>query len=297
MKVLETCAGMMAACRAAERPLGLVPTMGALHEGHLSLARRARREGATMAASIFVNPAQFGPQEDLARYPRSLERDLALLAAAGADLVFVPPAGEIYPAGFDTWIEPGAVAAGMEGAARPGHFRGVATVVAKLFAIVRPERAYFGQKDGQQAAVIRKVNADLNLGVDIVTMPTVREGDGLALSSRNAYLTAEQRRAAPAVYRALGAAAARWQAGERDGARLRAAARRVLESEPLVESVDYVCVVDADTMAAAPAALASAAAADGQRRVMVAAAARIGGVRLIDNVVLSDGYNSGGEYS
>ena len=287
MEVLETCAGMMAACRAAARPLGLVPTMGALHEGHLSLARQARRDAATMAASIFVNPAQFGPQEDLARYPRSLERDLALLDAAGADLVFVPPAAEIYPDGFDTWIEPGSAAAGMEGAARPGHFRGVATVVAKLFAIARPDRAYFGQKDGQQAAVIRKLNADLNLGVDIVTMPTIRESDGLAMSSRNAYLTAEQRRAAPAVYRALRAAAARWQAGERDAAALRAAALRVLESEPLVDSVDYVCVVDADTMA-------ELASASGGQRVMVAAAARMGGVRLIDNVALSDGGNGGG---
>ena len=287
MEVLETCAGMMAACRAAARPLGLVPTMGALHEGHLSLARQARRDAATMAASIFVNPAQFGPQEDLARYPRSLERDLALLDAVGADLVFVPPPAEIYPAGFDTWIEPGSAAAGMEGAARPGHFRGVATVVAKLFAIVRPDRAYFGQKDGQQAAVIRKLNADLNLGVDIVTMPTIRDSDGLAMSSRNAYLTAEQRRAAPAVYRALRAAAARWQAGERDAAALRAAALRVLESEPLVDSVDYVCVVDADTMTETPAA------SDGQR-VMMATAVRMGGVRLIDNVALSDGGNSGG---
>ena len=233
-----------------------------------------------MAASIFVNPTQFGPQEDFGRYPRRLARDLELLAAQGADLAFVPPPSEMYPDGFDTWIEPGAVADGMEGAARPGHFRGVATVVAKLFGIARPDRAYFGQKDGQQAAVIRKMAADLNLGVDIITMPTIREPDGLALSSRNAYLTPEQRAAAPVVYRALRAAESLWQAGERDAGRLRAAALALLEGEPLVASVDYVSVVDADTMTA----VADGGAAP---RVMVATAARVGAVRLIDNVVLA----------
>ena len=156
MRVVETCAQMAAICRETQRPLGLVPTMGALHEGHLSLARQARSDNATMAASIFVNPTQFGPHEDFARYPRSLERDLEMLEAEGTDLVFVPPPDEVYPDGFDTWIEPGAVADGMEGTARPGHFRGVATVVAKLFTVTRPDRAYFGQKDGQQAAVIRQ---------------------------------------------------------------------------------------------------------------------------------------------
>lgn len=280
MKVVETCAEMAAQCRAAARPLGLVPTMGALHAGHLSLTRRARVDNATMAASIFVNPAQFGPQEDFGRYPRRRARDLELLAAQGADLAFVPPPSEMYPDGFDTWIEPGAAANGMEGEARPGHFRGVATVVAKLFGIVRPDRAYFGQKDGQQAAVIRKMTADLNLGVDIITMPTIREPDGLALSSRNAYLTPEQRAAAPVVYRALRAAESLWQAGERDAGRLRAAALALLEGEPLVASVDYVSVVDADTMTAVDDGGAAP-------RVMVATAARVGAVRLIDNVVLA----------
>ena len=280
MKVVETCAEMAALCRAAKSPLGLVPTMGALHAGHLSLTRRARADNATMAASIFVNPAQFGPQEDFGRYPRRLARDLELLAAQGADLAFVPPPSEMYPDGFDTWIEPGAAANGMEGAARPGHFRGVATVVAKLFGIARPDRAYFGQKDGQQAAVIRKMTADLNLGVDIITMPTIREPDGLALSSRNAYLTPEQRAAAPVVYRALRAAESLWQAGERDAGRLRAAALALLEGEPLVASVDYVSVVDADTMTAVDDGGAAP-------RVMVATAARVGAVRLIDNVVLA----------
>lgn len=277
MQVITTCAEMTALCREAPRPLGLVPTMGALHEGHLSLTRQARTDNATMAASIFVNPTQFGANEDFTTYPRTFERDLELLAAQGTDLVFAPLPDEVYPEGFDTWIEPGAVAEGMEGAARPVHFRGVATVVAKLFTITRPDRAYFGQKDGQQVAVIRKMNADLNLGVEVVTMPTIREPDGLALSSRNAYLTPEQRAAAPVVYRALQAAESLWQSGERDANRLQAAALSILQSEPQVSAVDYVGVVDADTMAA----LESLA---DRRPAMIATAARLGSVRLIDNV-------------
>ncbi len=279
MQVITTCAEMSALCRTAARPLGLVPTMGALHEGHLSLTRQARLDSATMAVSIFVNPTQFGPNEDFARYPRTFERDLELLAAQGTDLVFAPPPEEIYPPGFDTWIEPGAVAEGMEGAARPGHFRGVATVVAKLFTITRPDRAYFGQKDGQQLAVIHKMTADLNLGVEVVTMPTVREPDGLALSSRNAYLTPEQRQAAPAVYRALCAAEDVWRRGERDGARIRRAAINILERETLIDAVDYVSIVDADSMQ-------RVSTVRDDRRAMVATAVRVGAVRLIDNVVL-----------
>ena len=279
MKVVETCAEMSALCREVERPLGLVPTMGALHDGHLSLTRQARADNITVAASIFVNPTQFGPNEDFSRYPRSLERDLELLDAEGTDLVFVPPPDEVYPDGFDTWIEPGSVAEGMEGAARPGHFRGVATVVAKLFTITRPDRAYFGQKDGQQVAVIRKMNDDLNLGVEVITMPTIREPDGLALSSRNAYLTPEQREAAPAVYRALCASEDVWRRGEIDAGRIQRAAFNILERETLIEAVDYVSVVDADSMKPVETMR------DG-RPVMVATAVRLGPVRLIDNVVL-----------
>ena len=279
MQVITTCAEMTALCREAPRPLGLVPTMGALHDGHLSLTRQARADNATMATSIFVNPSQFGPNEDFTTYPRTMERDLELLQAQGTDLVFAPMPDEVYPDGFDTWIEPGAVAEGMEGAARPGHFRGVATVVAKLFTITRPDRAYFGQKDGQQVAVIRKMNADLNLGVAVVTMPTIREPDGLALSSRNAYLTPEQRAAAPVVYRALCAAQSLWQSGERNPNRLQAAALSILQTEPLVSAVDYVTVVDAATMA--PLNMLEAG-----RPAMIATAARLGSVRLIDNVVL-----------
>ncbi|MCY4416538.1 MAG: pantoate--beta-alanine ligase [Chloroflexi bacterium] len=279
MRVVETCAEMMALCKEARRPLGLVPTMGALHDGHLSLTRQARADNATMAVSIFVNPTQFGPNEDFATYPRTMERDLELLEAQGTDLVFAPLPPEVYPEGFDTYIEPGEVAEGMEGAARPGHFRGVATVVAKLFTITRPDRAYFGQKDGQQVAVIRKMNADLNLGVDVVTMPTIRDPDGLAMSSRNAYLTEEERTAAPVVYRALCAAESLRRAGERDGGKLRTAALDVLHGEPLVSRVDYVSVVDAETMewvGISPV----------ERRLMIAAAVRLGSVRLIDNVVV-----------
>jgi len=253
--------------------------MGALHEGHLSLVRQARADSETMAASIFVNPTQFGPNEDFARYPRSLERDLELLEAEGTDLVFVPPPNEVYPDGFDTWVEPGSVAEGMEGAARPGHFRGVATVVAKLFTITRPDRAYFGQKDGQQVAVIRKMNADLNLGVGVVTMPTVREPDGLALSSRNAYLTPEERETAPAVYRALCAAEDVWRRGERDAGRIQRAATNILSREPLIDAVDYISIVDAATMQPLTAV-------PDEEPVMIAVAVRLGSIRLIDNLVL-----------
>lgn len=279
MRVVETCAEMMALCREVARPLGLVPTMGALHDGHLSLTRRARADNATMATSIFVNPTQFAANEDFSTYPRSFERDLKLLEAEGTDLVFAPPPAEVYPDGFDTYIEPGAVAEGMEGAARPGHFRGVATVVAKLFTITRPDLAYFGQKDGQQVAVIRKMNGDLNLGVGVVTMPTIREADGLAMSSRNAYLTEEERAAAPVVYRALCVAESLWNAGERDSGRLRTASLALLREEPLVSGVDYVSVVDADTMA-------ELGEVEPGRRAMIATAVRLGTVRLIDNVVV-----------
>ena len=275
---------MAALCRDVQRPLGLVPTMGALHDGHLSLTRRARADSATMAVSIFVNPTQFGAGEDFNSYPRSFERDLDLLAEQGTNLVFAPPPEEVYPDGFDTWIEPGSVAEGQEGEARPGHFKGVATVVAKLFSIVRADRAYFGQKDGQQVAVIRRMAQDLNLGVEVVTMPTIREADGLALSSRNAYLTTDQRLAAPVIYRALCAAQELWRGGEQDAGRLRAAAMAVLQAEPMLELVDYVSVVDADSMAPVERADTS-----GGRRVMVAVAAKLGQPRLIDNIILVDG--------
>jgi pantoate--beta-alanine ligase len=251
--------------------------MGALHEGHLALVRRARAENATVAASIFVNPTQFGPQEDLSTYPRDMKRDLALLNAEGVDLVYAPTPEEVYPPGFDTWIEPGTLAERLEGAVRPGHFRGVATVVTKLLNVVAPDRAYFGQKDGQQLAVIRQLARDLNLGVEIVAVPTVRDADGLALSSRNAYLTQEQRGAAPVIYRALSEARDLWLGGERNAETLRAAVRGILEAEALVEGVDYVSVADAYS-------LMELERVDGP--AMVSTAVRMGRTRLIDNVVV-----------
>ncbi len=277
MRVISDAGEMAAACGEAGKPLGLVPTMGALHEGHLSLVRRARAENGTAAATIFVNPTQFGPGEDLATYPWDLPRDLDLLAGEGVDLVFTPTPESLYPPGFSTWVDVGDIGEKLEGAIRPGHFRGVATVVCKLLSIVRPDRAYFGQKDGQQAAVIKQLTRDLNLGPEIIVCPTVREPDGLALSSRNAYLTPEQRQAAPVVYRALSALESAWKSGTISVPELQEKALDVLRSEPLVEGVDYVAVVDPGSFieleTAAPGAMALTA-------------ARIGGVRLIDNVVL-----------
>ncbi len=275
MQVLETIAQIRAA-RPAFRTLGLCPTMGFLHEGHLSLVRRAKAECGAVAVSIFVNPTQFGPNDDLARYPRDLARDLALLDGAGVDLVFTPSAAEIYPKGFATRIEVEGVTAPLEGAVRPGHFAGVATVVAKLFNIVQPTRAYFGQKDAQQAVVISRMAADLDLPVQVVVADTVREADGLALSSRNVYLDPAERAAAPALHRALSRAQALFAAGERQADVLRAAVREVIAAEPRFE-IDYVSVADPDTLEEL---------ARVNEAALVSLAARLGRTRLIDNLVL-----------
>ena len=277
MQVLQNRRQMSRACRSAKRPLGLVPTMGALHEGHMALVKQARKDNSTLAATIFVNPSQFGPQEDLSAYPRDLERDLALLREEGVDLVFTPSVEEIYPPGFNTWVDVGGLGDRLEGAHRSGHFRGVATVVAKLFNIIGPDRAYFGQKDGQQSAVIRKMVCDLDLGVEVVMVPTVRDSDGLALSSRNAYLTEEQRRAAPVVYRALQLAQRLWQEGITDGSWIRSETRLVLESEGLIERIDYVSVANAETLEELDIV---------KGRVMVSVAVQLGKPRLIDNIIL-----------
>ena len=278
MRVVHSSQQMAKVCLESTRPLGLVPTMGALHEGHLALVRRAREENETLAVTIFINPTQFGPQEDLSAYPRDVDRDLELLRLEGTDLVFMPTVEDMYPPGFDTWVEVGGLADLLEGAHRPGHFRGVATVVAKLFNVIRPNRAYFGQKDGQQVAVIRKMVRDLDLELEVVVVPTVREADGLALSSRNVYLTEDQRRAAPVIYRALRAVESLWRQGERDGGRLRLEARRVLEGEPLVERVHYVSVANADTLEELEQVSG--------RRAMVSVAVQLGNTHLIDNVIL-----------
>ena len=277
MRVLSTVAVMVEACRRAERPLGLVPTMGYLHEGHLALVSRARSENTTLAVSIFVNPAQFGPAEDFATYPRDVERDLSLLEREGVDLVFTPTFQEMYPQGSVTWVETGELSRRLEGEHRPEHFSGVATVVAKLFNMVRPDRAYFGQKDGQQVAVIKRMSADLNLGVEVVVVPTVREADGLAISSRNVHLTEEERHAAPVIYRALSSAQGMWQKGQRDAEALRREVWRVLREEPLVKAIDYVSVADVATLEELETARSTA---------MVSVAVHIGKARLIDNVVL-----------
>ena len=246
MQVLDTI-GAIRAARSRFGALGLVPTMGFLHDGHLSLVRRAKADCGAVAVSIFVNPTQFGPNEDLARYPRDLPRDLALLEAEGVDLVFTPGPEAIYPPGFATRIEVGGVSTPLEGAARPGHFSGVATVVAKLFNIVQPSHAYFGQKDVQQTVVIRRMASDLDLPVEVVVVPTVREVDGLALSSRNVYLDAAERAAAPVLFAALSQAGSLFASGERRAATLRAAMREVIATQPSV-MVDYVSIASADTL-------------------------------------------------
>ncbi len=256
--------------------LGLVPTMGYLHEGHLSLARRAREECDRVAASIFVNPTQFGPTEDLSKYPRDLDRDLSLLDAAGVDLVWTPDNETIYPPDFSTWVEVEGLTKPLEGAARPGHFRGVTTVVAKLFNAVQPQAAYFGQKDAQQAAVVRKMTRDLNFPVEIVVCPTVREADGLAMSSRNSYLSPEERKSAVVLFRALTAAREAFERGERDAESLRTVMSATLASEPRART-QYVSCADYDTLEELGTVTGKA---------LLSMAVFIGKTRLIDNFVV-----------
>jgi pantoate--beta-alanine ligase len=250
MRVVETIAEMRSACRALRLPgrtLGLVPTMGALHEGHLSLVRAARASCDLVAASIFVNPAQFAAHEDLDKYPRTFEADCAMLEAEGVDLVFAPSVAEMYPAGASTWITVEGVGDRLDGASRPGHFRGVATVVGKLFHIVAPTHAFFGQKDAAQLAVLRKMVRDLNFDLEIIGCPIVREADGLAMSSRNRYLSLEERKAATVLHRALRTASDLVSAGVTSAAELRQAMVAVIASEPGAK-IDYVAVVDPDTL-------------------------------------------------
>ncbi|MEP0806340.1 MAG: pantoate--beta-alanine ligase [Chloroflexota bacterium] len=256
--------------------VGFVPTMGYLHEGHLSLIRRAREECRHVVVSIFVNPTQFGPNEDLARYPRDLERDLSLIEPLGVDVVWTPTAEEMYPQGYQTWVEVEAMTRPLEGAMRPGHFRGVTTVVAKLFNAVQPHKAYFGQKDAQQVAVIRRMTLDLNFPIEIVVCPTVREADGLAMSSRNVYLSPEQRQAATVLFRSLSAAKELYDAGERNAEKLRKKMMEVLAAEPLAE-VQYVSCADYDTLEELSEITGKA---------LLSMAVFIGRTRLIDNFVL-----------
>ncbi len=276
--VLRTRAELRAALADRARPIGLVPTMGWLHDGHRTLMQQARRDNETVVATIFVNPRQFNVPSDFTKYPRNEARDLAIAGEEGVDIVWAPPVDEVYPEGFQTTVRLGPVAEPLEGAARPGHFDGVATVVAILFGVVGAERAYFGQKDAQQVMVIRRMALDLAIPTQVVACPTVREPDGLALSSRNVHLTADERAAAPVLRRALVAARERWETGERSGDALRAVMLDVLAQEPLA-SVDYVSVADGRT-------LAELGRVDGP--ALLSLAVRFGETRLIDNEPLGD---------
>ena len=279
MKVVESLAGMKALAREwrrAGKTIGFVPTMGYLHEGHLSLVRESRRRAGVTVVSIFVNPTQFGPNEDFQKYPRDLAKDSAYLERGGVDCLFYPAVAEIYPPGYRTSVEVTGLQDRLCGRSRPGHFRGVATVVLKLFEIVRPDLAFFGAKDAQQVLIIRRMAADLDLDVEIVTCPIVREPDGLALSSRNAYLGPEERKAALALSTGLRWAERAVAAGERDTARLLDGIRSVLEAEPLAR-IDYVEAVDPETLEPV---------AEVRGEVLAALAVFIGSTRLIDNVRL-----------
>ncbi|MCY4578305.1 MAG: pantoate--beta-alanine ligase [Chloroflexi bacterium] len=276
MQVIESVAAFRQAYDAAAKPLGLVPTMGFLHEGHMALVHRAREENATAAVSIFVNPTQFGPSEDFATYPRDMDSDLAKLEKAGVDLVFAPTVDEVYPAGFDTHVDVGCIGERLEGEHRAGHFQGVATVVCKLLTIVRPDRAYFGQKDAQQCLVVQRLNEDLNLGAEIVVCPTVRDSDGLALSSRNVYLSADERIAALSLNRSLRLAQELHSQGDTDAAHIRHRMHELITASPLAD-IDYISIADAKNLDELDSI---------DRPALVSLAVRIGKTRLIDNVII-----------
>ncbi|HEY6187010.1 MAG TPA: pantoate--beta-alanine ligase [Pyrinomonadaceae bacterium] len=264
--------------RQQDRTIGLVPTMGALHDGHLSLVREARRMCDVVVVSVFVNPAQFGPGEDFARYPRDLTHDAALLTDYNVDYIFAPAPEEIYPKNFSTYVAVEGLSEPLEGISRPGHFRGVATVVTVLLNIVRPDFAFFGQKDAQQTLVIRRLVRDLAFDTEVVVLPTIREETGLALSSRNAYLSEEERHAAPIIYRALTRAKEAYKDGERNGSRLAGIVRSAIETEPRAR-IDYISITDADTLEKLEKL--------DDRTVLIAAAVYFGKTRLIDNIVLN----------
>jgi pantoate--beta-alanine ligase len=276
MQVINTIAEMRKLRRQLSEPVGFVPTMGYFHEGHLSLVRQARKENSTVVVSIFVNPTQFGPGEDFQDYPRDLNRDLELLEREKVDIVFVPSEEEMYPRDFNSWVDVEKVTERLEGASRPGHFRGVATICAKLFNIIQPTRAYFGQKDAQQAIVIKKMVADLNMNLEIVVVPTVRESNGLAMSSRNTYLNPEERQAATVLFKALSLARELWQGGEKDADKIRHQMTSLIQKEPLAK-IDYVSIADANTLEELKKI---------DRPAIVLLAVRIGKTRLIDNVIL-----------
>jgi len=276
MHVIKTIDDIKRIRKQLAEPVGFVPTMGYLHEGHISLVKRARNENKSVIASIFVNPTQFGQGEDLESYPRDLQRDLALLEKENTDVVFIPEPATMYPRSFNTWVQVDDITQRLEGTSRPTHFRGVTTVVAKLFNIVEPSRAYFGQKDAQQATVIRKMVDDLNMNLEIVVAPTVREPDGLAMSSRNKYLGTEERKSATVLSRSLNLAQQLYSQGERDTSLIRNKMIELIKSEPRAE-MDYVSIASLDTLEELDTIEAGA---------LVSLAVKIGKPRLIDNVIL-----------
>ena len=275
--VARTIDELRGALRAPAAPVGLVPTMGYLHEGHLSLVQAAKVQCPTVVVSIFVNPTQFGPNEDFEDYPRDEDRDLDLLADAGADIAFIPSVEEVYPPGDSTRVRVGGLTEVLEGERRPGHFEGVATVVSRLYLMVAPDRAYFGEKDAQQLAVLKRMTADMRFPIEVVGCPTVREPDGLALSSRNIYLTPEERRQAPALHAGLQAAGAAFEEGVRDASALRSRVRDHIAAQPLAE-IDYVSLADPETLAELEGLIKPPA--------LLSLAVRFGAARLIDNVTL-----------
>jgi len=276
MKIIASIQELRHARALLPGPVGFVPTMGCLHAGHVSLAERARAECASVVVSIFVNPAQFGPHEDFAKYPRDLPRDLALLEAAGVDLVWTPAPEVMYTPGFQTWVTVEGLTAPLEGAQRPGHFRGVTTVVAKLFNAVQPQKAYFGQKDAQQAAVIRRMAKDMDFPIEIIVCPTVREADGLAMSSRNTFLNPDERKAATILFCSLSAAKDAYESGERDAEALRSILRDTINAEPLAR-LQYVSCADYDTLEELEKITG---------KTLLSMAVFIGKTRLIDNFVI-----------
>ena len=276
MIVIENIPDMVYLRLNLKEPVGFVPTMGYLHEGHMSLVKRARAENRTVIASIYVNPTQFGPNEDLAKYPRNLERDLEMLDKEGADAVFFPEDKDMYPAGYDTWVTVENLTKPLEGNVRPTHFRGVTTIVTKLFNIVRPTNAYFGQKDAQQALVIKKMAADLNMNLKVIVCPTVREADGLAMSSRNVYLSTEQRQTAPVLYKSLQLAKELFTNGEKNAEVILGQMTALIQKEPLGK-IDYISISDTETLAPLKTI---------KKAALVSMAVKFGNTRLIDNVIL-----------
>ena len=276
MQVINTIESVKGLRLRLTEPVGLVPTMGYLHQGHLALVRQARTENSSVVVSIFVNPTQFGPREDLSQYPRDFQRDLAILEKEKTDAVFAPSAAEMYLPRFGSWVDIEKITERLEGASRPGHFRGVATIVAKLFNIIQPTRAYFGQKDAQQLVVIQKMVSDLNMNLKIIAVPTVREPDGLAMSSRNTYLNPQERQAALVLFQTLNLAQTLWQQGETSAEKLRREMLTLIQKEPLA-GIDYVSVADNETLDELETVKPSA---------IVSVAVKIGETRLIDNIVL-----------